>query len=518
MDVVSEFKPTIADAVKINDAPAYADSTSRIPPQTYSIFPKPIVTTFELAPIKPAQMLGEPLDRLYNSWVKIGAGLYNTFDGEGYYNSLRSKEYSYGVYVKSLSSESTLPNSGYSGYSDNAVDLYGKKFYAKSTLFADLDYTSNVVHYYGYDVASHEMVSKDSTRQRFSYISPSLRWVSHYTDTTHINYDAVLRYFNLTDLHQVNENNVFADIRMRGYYQKQLVGLEASVNYYDTHSSTDTVNHTILRATPSIDFKGEKWKLNLALPLVCDFSKEINADYYPSVNFNYNVLDNIIIPYGGIAGGYDTYDYKAMTDVNPFLSPTALLLNSSRHEGYLGLRGSLDANTSYNVKATYAFIDNMPFFVTDMTGLANKFDIVYDNVKFFNLHGELAFQKTAKLKLLAKADYNHYQMTNELRPWYKPEVEITLSAHYNLMDKIVLKGDLFFIGKQLAKTFDSNGDVVIKQLNGIADINVGAEYKYSKLFNFFLNFDNIANYRYARWNNYPTQGFLLMGGISLTIL
>jgi hypothetical protein len=523
MEVFNPFKPTIADAVKINDNPVNTDSTSRIPAQRYSVSPKPMVTNFDVSPIQPAQMLGEPLNRLYNSFVKIAGGLYNTFNGEGFYNSLRSKDYSYGIHVNSLSSESTLPNSGYSGYSDNLIDLYGKKFYNNSTFYGDLDYERNVVHYYGYNITDYPDINANSTLQRFSYISPGLRWVSHYADSTHLNYDATIKYFNLMALPNLNENNVFGAVTAGRYWHQQWVYLDLSVNYYNTSNSIDTVNHTIFRAIPGVDFKDKsgKWKLKLSLPLVCDFSKEITPGIFPTVHFDYNVLDNTVIPYAGIGGGYDSYDYKTMTDINPFLSPTASLQNTSRYDGFLGIRGSIDKNTSYNLKATYAFVDNMSFFVTDTDPadfLQNKFILVYDKVQYFNLHGEIAYQGTRKLKLFAKADYNHYQMTNELRPWYKPVAEITLSAHYNLADKIIVKADLFFIGKQLAETFGSNGGIIIKPLPGMEDINLSVEYNYSKLFSFFLNFDNIANDHYYRWNNYPTQGFLLMGGLYLTIL
>ncbi|MCC6690463.1 MAG: hypothetical protein IT235_02915, partial [Bacteroidia bacterium] len=72
------------------------------------------------------------------------------------------------------------------------------------------------------------------------------------------------------------------------------------------------------------------------------------------------------------------------------------------------------------------------------------------------------------------------------------------------------------IGKQLAKTFDTTGSLVVKELKGITDINLGAEYKYSKLFTLFVNFNNIAGFRYYRWDNYPTQRFLILGGLTIT--
>jgi len=512
------FKPTLANAYKINENPAYYDSASRIPPQTYTIAPKPINTFFELAPIKPARMVGEPLTRLYNSLIKVGFGNYTTPYAEGFYNNLRSKDYMYGLHVKHLSSYSTLKDYGYAGYSDNEANVYGKKFYKKQTLYADLDYLRNVIHYYGYDIQANTVTDRDLIRQRFSFINPTLRLASHYTDSNHINNDIRLKYYNLIDLYNVNENNVLAEAILKGFYDKQLITVGSSVDFYNTRNSIDTVTNTIVKVAPSVAFGGTKWRVNLGVAVAGDFSKSSKFFFYPSIDFNFNVVDNIIIPYAGITGGLDRNSYKVLSDMNPFISPIVQLLNTDRKiEAYLGLRGTIDANTSYNLKATYSKINNLPLFITDNSNLLkNKFDVVYDNATYINVHGELGYQRSEKLRLFAKGDYFHYEMAKEIRAWYKPEMQITLSAHYNLREKIIVKGDLFVIGKQLAKTYDSNNALLVKELKGLADINVGVEYKYSKLFTMFVNFNNIAGFRYYRWNNYPTQRFLFMAGLMVT--
>jgi len=107
-----------------------------------------------------------------------------------------------------------------------------------------------------------------------------------------------------------------------------------------------------------------------------------------------------------------------------------------------------------------------------------------------------------------------------MRAWYKPQVEFTFSANYNLNDKIVVKADLFYIDDQYSKTFIADASsasgkkVAAKELKGVFDANVGLEYRYTKKLGFFLNFNNIANFRYYRYSNYPTQRFWLMGGLS----
>ena len=137
-----------------------------------------------------------------------------------------------------------------------------------------------------------------------------------------------------------------------------------------------------------------------------------------------------------------------------------------------------------------------------------------------NIRGELSYQNREKLRINLVGEYFNYKMKNELRAWYKPQVEISLSANYNLRDKITAKIDLFYIDNQFAKQFtpDSSAPTgvktVAKELKGVFDANIGLEYRYTKKLGFFLNFNNIANFRYYRYTNYPTQKFSLMCGLS----
>ena len=124
-----------------------------------------------------------------------------------------------------------------------------------------------------------------------------------------------------------------------------------------------------------------------------------------------------------------------------------------------------------------------------------------------------------KINVIAKGNYYGYQLDSNAKAWHRPDFDITLSGIYNLKSKIILKADLFYIGKQWALQQETNtitGVTTPKQvqLKGFADINVGAEYRYSKMLSFFVNVNNIGNVRYYRWDRYPTQRFNAMIGVT----
>ncbi|MCE9540338.1 MAG: hypothetical protein K8R85_14145 [Bacteroidetes bacterium] len=518
---VGEYKPTIVDANKINDNPTINDSTQKIPVSAYGINSKKINTGFDVDPIKPAQMVGEPLTKLYNALVKLGMGTYTTPYGELWFNNLRSKEGAYGVRLKHLSSSATLKDYGYSGFSDNEVSLYGKKFLKEHSLMGNFDYARNVVHFYGYD-KDLNFVKAEDNQQRFNYITGNAQLVSHYTDPKRYNHDVKLSYYNLADHFKASENNIKATGFLQTAINKEVLKVNASVDYYNYKNKLDTVNNTIVALNPNFISTGEKYRASIGFTATMDNFVKTKFYFYPNVDLSYNVIDDIIIPYAGLSGGLQKNSLRNFTTNNPFVLSELKMMNSNKkYEVYGGIKGTLSSTTSFNARASYSSISNMALFVNDTLQLMrNKFDVIYDDASLLNIRGEVSYQQQEKLRISLRGEYFNYKMKTESRAWYKPQVELTLSANYNLREKIVVRADLFYIDNQFAKTFVSDTtsitgtQVVAKELKGVFDANIGLEYRYNKKLGFFLNFNNIANYRYYRWSNYPTQKFSLMGGLS----
>ncbi len=114
-------------------------------------------------------------------------------------------------------------------------------------------------------------------------------------------------------------------------------------------------------------------------------------------------------------------------------------------------------------------------------------------------------------------------MTNELKPWHRPALQLTFSANYNLKNKIVVNADVFVVGKRFAYSdaFGQGTNITIsatsvEELKSIVDVNLGIEYRYSKKLSGFLNFNNLGFKRYEIWNNYRSYKFNFLAGITMS--
>lgn len=518
---IGEYKPTIMSASKINENPDIADSTQKLPVSAYSINSKKINTNFGVEPIKPAQMVGEPLTKLYNSFVKLGMGTYSTPYGELWINNLRSKNVNVGVRLKHLSSSYTSKDFGFAGFSDNEVGVYGKKFLKEHTLIGNVDYARNAVHLYGYDSKIYS-VNADTTQQIFNLFSGSAQFKSQYSNVKRIHHDVKLNYYNLAGPFKSSENNIKATGIVQTALKKQQINLNALVDYYNYKTTKDTVDNTIISLNPNFIAKGERYSANIGFTTAMDVWIQSKFYIYPNIDFSYNVFENIIIPYVGVTGGIQKNSYKSLKDANPFVRPELAMKNSNTlYEAFGGIKGTLSSTTSFNARVSYNNVDNMAMFVNDTTTvLQNMFTVIYDDVQVLKFNGEVGYQLREKLRINLRGEYYNYKMKTELRAWYKPQLMMSLSGNYNLREKLVIKVDLFYIGDQFAKTFvndttiATNKKVVARELKGVFDANLGAEYRYNKNLGFFINFNNITNYRYYRWMNYPTQKFSFMAGLS----
>ena len=530
----SNFTPVIKDAaVKQTDQPEIIDTVKKITNVTYSTPGVVYKNSYQTSSIEPAKMVNEPLSKLYQSLLKIGFGNYTMPFADVFLNSLRNKDMAWGVRYNHLSSYAKYDGLGRTDFSDDNASIYGKKFYKKHTLSGDLNYSRNSMHYYGFN----DTIKKDNGntyKQYFQLFEGKLRLQSHYGDTSKkINHDIRLSYYNYGDHYNTYENNVFASGLFKAIVDNQKFTVLASTDYYNVQAKHDTINNLLVKVNPYFELGGKKWNAGIGPNITMDYFSSTGAKYYiaPCFNVHYDVYQNIIIPYAGIDGGVNKNSYRSLSSTNPFVLSNLPYKNTNNvYNAFAGLRGAISSNLSYDVKALYGRYNNLAYFLADYNTsadntFANRYKVIYMNTNYLNINAQLKYQFKEKLNFIAKGNYYGYNIidTTNVKPWHKPAYDITLSANYNLKSKIIVKADVFAIGSQWAqqqvKTTVNNITVTslqATQLPGIVDMNLGAEYRYTKMLSFWASFNNIGNFRYYRWDKYPTQRFNFMVGLSFT--
>ncbi len=518
--VVKPYEPTISDANKISFLPKISDTVKIVPEVNYLLQTKPVNVGYSIDPIKAARMVSEPLTKLYNSHIKVGMGTKTLPLLEAYINNQRSDDYSLGAYYKYYASYAKIDllndDRVFAGYSDNGLQLFGKKFFKNSTLQGDVGVKGNTRYFYGYDTKVDTSMDKDDIKQQYLQFNFNANYKSNYVDSNHINYDFKVGLDYIKDDFNNNELGFKIKGDINKIFSKEMVGVKVGVEHYSVNETIDTSNNTVVNINPWVGKFGDKWRVKAGINVFSDIRGDYsNMYYYPTGILEYDIANHYLIPYAGVDGKIEVNSFLKTIDINPFVVPGTSMLNTD-HKLILygGIRGNWNSKTYYNFKVTYSLVDNMPFFVNNLTltdSIGNQFSVVYDNIELVSYFGELSVAPNEKLNLHIKANYRDFKMGKELKPWHKPSFDLTFSARYNLRDKIILTADIFSLGKRYAKLNDNND---FAELDPVIDVNFGAEYRYSKILSGFVQFNNILSESYYQWNYYPTYGFNVLIGIN----
>ena len=177
IDVVKPYDPSVSNAEKINDQPMFSDSTFVSEDLSYRIYSNQFQTEEKIDTLDALSQKIRKSDLGYAGFARFGYGNFNTPYGEFSLNTVKKKKYALGMHYRHVSSEGDPDNTNaFSGYSDNVLKLYGKKFFRAATLSADVGYERNVLHYYGGDIFSVPLVvpNKEDIRQQFGIFDVQL--------------------------------------------------------------------------------------------------------------------------------------------------------------------------------------------------------------------------------------------------------------------------------------------------------------------------------------------------------
>lgn len=518
----STFSPSVKDAIKFSDVPEIRDTVKKVTDLKYGITSNPLFPKYQVQQVEAAKIGNESLHKLYKSLLKVGyAPIYNMPYAEYWISSTRSRESNYGAHLRHFSSTTHLDNSGYGGFSENAVNVYGKKFYRKHTLSADFNYDRNVVHYYGYDTSLNKL-KNDFTKQRYQLFEPKLMLQSHYTDSTHINHTVSLSYYNLQNLHREAENNIRLNALGNMFINKENLYVRVLGDFYNHKQSNDTINNFIFTLNPGWQGTGKKWKADIGPAITIDkFGNKTEFHIYGIGNFEYDIYENMITPYLSVGGGLIKNSFRSLSRENPFVDTTLSYKNTNnKYTVTGGLKGNLSSRTNYDARVTYSVCDYLYFYVIDYSGnnlINNMFSVIYDDASVVNVSGTIRHQVQEKLSLTGKGNYYLYKTKTVTRAYHRPDFDLTFSGNYNVLNKLVVKADLFIMGNQWALGQKSDNGTTTYQpklIKGWADMNLEAEYRYSKMLSVFARFNNIAAQRYYRWDRYASQKFNFMVGLS----
>jgi hypothetical protein len=198
-----------------------------------------------------------------------------------------------------------------------------------------------------------------------------------------------------------------------------------------------------------------------------------------------------------------------------------------------GMKGKISREISYNLGLKYSMVKDQYFYVlnshdnssssssTDRIVYNNAFDMIYDNLKIFNLSTEFSYVSGNDLSVVLKGNYYNYRLDNLPFAPQRPNFEMSASAGFRIIERLKGFADLEVLGNRKALTIYTDPITQSKvnsefTVDPSIRVNLGATYELTSKFNLFGRVDNLLNRENEQWLGYASQGIRLLAGASYT--
>jgi hypothetical protein len=479
-------------------------------PQVYNIenvtlnLPR-LETKIKVNPIKPPVQ-----PALYGNYIKAGFGNYTTPYLEGFVNSKRSDNMLYGIHAKHFSSKNgPVANSG---FSDNKADAYVRYFADKFTAKGNISYSRNRYNFYGYD--KEQAVSADSLKQVFNVFS-ILAGIEHQKNDSRINYDYSLGYNYFMDHYKARESEFHGIVNTRFRISDDKFITTSSSGSNSSRTDSSMIGRRFLQIKPAFNMVRDKLSFRGGFNLAFANDTVGNKFHlYPSVNADYTLIPQRVTAFAGIDGEMQKNVLRTFASQNPYLNSNVVLLHTNKtFELYAGAKGNITGKLNYEGRIAYQNYKNLYFFNNSAMD-SSKFDILYDKgpSTVTNLSAELSYELSQRFRVSMVNNYYKYSLSADtLKPWHRPSFTSSIIATYNLRDKIFFNLDIYYISGLSGKNYETNHEA---KLPDIIDLNFKVDYRISKAFSAFLEFNNILGKKYQRYLYYPVKSVNVLGGLT----
>lgn len=545
--VVRPYSPTISDAFKIKSLPTLNDSIVLQKKNIeYSIFSVPVASTFTPAKGKASTVEKVKSEKIFNSYASVGLGNYNNALVDFYTSrdiDRGDERLDFGL--NHISSRGELESTPLSAH------FYNTKLDASySKRDRDLDWGANLglqhqlYNWYGLPETATVDPAILVIDEEQNYFNAEAGAHINLEDSFFKRGEILVRRF--WDAVSSGENRAVVQPTFELPVTDEVFTVKLKFDYVGGNFMNANLNNTVnspeinynqmqVGINPNLQLLRDNLTLNLGANLVYGLdveNKDNNFYIYPTVTASYRLLDDVAIAYAGVEGKLRQNSYFDYVGENPYVSPTLNILpTDQQYDAYVGLKGQLLPNLSYNLKGSYMAENRKPLFKlnpqndfrSDEKGYyyGNSFEVFYDDIKTLGLFGELHVDVNRNFNFGVNAEVYDYNTETGNPAWNLPNLKGSLFMDYQIGKKWYMGANLFYIGERedlstqaVQNVPPSSFPSAVVTLDGYFDANAHLGYRINEQLSIFAKGSNLANNQYQRWANFGVQGLQVLGGVT----
>lgn len=301
--------------------------------------------------------------------------------------------------------------------------------------------------------------------------------------------------------YSVSDNSFNGFLKIDGNFEDFLVGTGASIDFRNLRGNPYTFFEIFGKLKFNFDelfFKGIGG-MQITESSLGESRRGVMIDASLSYIFNYYYTASV-----GFSSFLEQNSFTKALAINPYITDSAVVDFAYPVSFKSSLNYHPDERFYIIASAGYHIIDRTPYFLNADSGA-------------FNIH----YDKSTSIKFEIESIYNlspNDNLTffillqnNELATGKKvPHIEsFRLSVNYRkrLFEKLGTFIEVFYVGSRFADKENK------KEIGSFIDLNLGANYSFSKDFDVFLRLENLLNSDIRYWNGYKARNVFVTAGI-----
>lgn len=513
-DVIKNFDAKLLESEKIKINPVLPKVDTATKAQTYTVPNKVLGIDYQPPRMRPIALAQQKLPPQYNGYLKAGYGFPNSPYGEGAYRYGDPKQYLLGLSVKHHSAEDKKVEN--QRFSKTDVEATGT-FYARAGVAVDakLYNHNNSNYYYGYNAVSDSTFDREAVKQSIGIFGASIKAYNSVRTVADFNYGLGANFYSLGDNYSSKETDFNLKLEATKWFKEKhplSMIVRTEFTSLDTTDSGKKQSLNNIYLQPSFTFKGVMYSLKIGANLIS--SSDI---FYPKpdIEATLNLAGNKLGIFAGWRGDMTKNSYRNLVKYNPFMFSRPKIKNTEVDEIYGGVKGKLNA-LDYSAQFGWSNNKDLALFLSDSTDLKRRFNVIYDTVKIANIRAAITMNPVENLELTGTISQNVYTAKRQAAAWGLPSLDVNVSAKYKVFEDAKANT----LANLKASLFVQNGVNYLNKnkqpdrLNPLFDLSVGGEVFFNKNIGVFLDANNLLNLKRERWQNYPTFGLNILGGVS----
>jgi hypothetical protein len=533
INVVKPYTPTISDAFKIKETPEVNDDVDLEKKEVnYTIFSVPVASTFTPSKGKAAAVEKQAPQKLYNNYASLAVGNYLNVLAE-FYATIpmnRSENLTIGLNHHSTQGEIKDVQLDDKFYDTDLNLIYSKRerelSYQIEGIFKHQQY-----NWYGtsYDLTDLQRTNIDASH---TYFTGGIEGAVEIDRS--LFKGGKIKYRRFWDTYDASENRIVLTPEFEFEVADYLINLNTTVDYIGGEFSAlnPGLKYSFLNVGvhPSYNYVQDDLAVNLGVEALLSLDSEhSNSEFfvYPKIRASYNLVDDVVIAFGGLEGGLQQNSYEQFVQENKYVAPLlGITPTHNQFDVYLGFKGKLSSKFNYSIKGGYLNEQNKAMFtmnpvndvdlVTENYDKANTFGVIYDDVNTLQFSGKVSAQVTKNYSVGISATYSNYSSDVLDEVLNLPELTASVFGDFKFTDKIYGGVNLFYVGERIDELQSTTVFVTPEPitLDSCFDANAHVGYHITNRFTAFLKANNIASQDYQKWQTYPVQTLQVLGGLT----